>query len=149
LQPIKYSSQQTHIYRNDLFYGCNRHLEVSQRRLSSAQRYSIVATYMVSRNQLTIRGNKHASIATLNQYYRNGELVVAIGTHKRNHLFHRGINNNLLQLLFQTTQPTFLVAIISRYRNPKNPSLPSNELLQPIVWCCKKIWCSKPHFLVM
>jgi hypothetical protein len=79
---------------------------------------------MVSRNQLTIRGNKHASIATLNRYYHNGELVVAIGTHKGYHLFHRGINNNLLQLLFQTTQPTFLVAIISRYRNPKNSSLP-------------------------
>jgi hypothetical protein len=67
-------------------------------------------------NQITIRGKKHTSITTLNRYYRNARLVVAIATHKGNH--HFGINTNLLQRLFQLTQPTFLVAITSRYRNP-------------------------------
>jgi hypothetical protein len=73
---------------------------------------------MPIRNQIIIRGKKHTSIATLNRYYHNAQLVVAIGTHKRNHHFHRGINTNLLQRLIQQTQPTFLVAITSRYCNP-------------------------------
>jgi hypothetical protein len=73
---------------------------------------------MPIRNQIIIRGKKHISIATLNQYHRNAQLIVAIGTHKGNHHFHRGINTKLLQRLFQQTQPTFFVAITSRYRNP-------------------------------
>ena len=66
--------------------------KLSQQRLSFRQRYFMVATGMPIRIQLNIRGNKHTSIVTLNRYYRNGELVVAIGTHKGTHLFHRGIN---------------------------------------------------------
>jgi hypothetical protein len=58
------------------------------------------------RNQLNIHGNKHISIATLNRYYRNAQSVLAIATHKGNHHFHRGISTNLLQRLFQQTQPT-------------------------------------------
>ena len=92
--------------------------KLSQQRLSFRQRYFMVATGMPIRIQLNIRGNKHTSIVTLNRYYRNGELVVAIGTHKGNHLFHRGINTNLLQRMFQQTQPIFLVAIRSSFRNP-------------------------------
>jgi hypothetical protein len=76
-----------------------------------------VAIDMSIRNQITIRGNKHTSIATLNRYYRNAQLVVAIGTHKSNHLFLHGIKTNLLQRMFLHTQPTFLVAIRSKYRN--------------------------------
>jgi cephalosporin hydroxylase len=72
---------------------------------------------MPIRNQIIIRGKKHTSIATQNRYYRNAQLVVAIGTHKGNHHFHRGINTNLLQRLFQQTQPKILVVITSRYRN--------------------------------
>jgi hypothetical protein len=71
--------------------------EILQQRLNCRQRYFIVAIGLPIRNQITIRGNKHTSIATLNQYYCNAQLVVAIGTHKGNHLFHRGINTNLLQ----------------------------------------------------
>jgi hypothetical protein len=56
---------------------------------------------MPIRNQIIIRGNKHTSIPTLNRYYHNAQLVVAIGTHKGNHHFHRGINTNMLQRLFQ------------------------------------------------
>jgi hypothetical protein len=73
---------------------------------------------MPIRNQIIIRGKKHTSIATLNRYYHNVQLVVEIDTHKGNHHFHSGINTNLLQRLFQQTQSTFLVAITSRYRNP-------------------------------
>jgi hypothetical protein len=89
-----------------------------QQRLCCRQHSFIVATGMPIRSQIIIRGKKHTSIATLNRYYRNAQLVVAIGTHKGNHHFHCGINTNLLQRLFQQTQPTFLVAITSRYRNP-------------------------------
>jgi pantothenate kinase len=64
------------------------------------------------------RGNIHTSIATLNPNYHNAQLVVAIGTYKGSHLFHSGINTNLLQRMFQMTQPAFFVAIRSRYRNP-------------------------------
>ena len=74
--------------------------ELSQQRLSFRQRYFIVATTRHNRNQLNIHGNKHKSIATLNQYYRNAQLVVAIGTQKGNHLVHCGINTNLLQRMF-------------------------------------------------
>ena len=55
--------------------------KLSQQRLSFRQRYFMVATGMPIRIQLNIRGNKHTSIVTLNRYYRNGELVVAIGTY--------------------------------------------------------------------
>jgi hypothetical protein len=68
-QPIKYSWQQTHIYRN------------------------------------------------IKSILSNAQSVVAIATHKGNHHFHRAINTNLLQQLFQQTQPTFLVAITPRYHN--------------------------------
>jgi hypothetical protein len=71
--------------------------ELSQQRLNFRQRYFMVATGIPIRNQLNICGNKHTSITTLNQYYCNAQLVVAIGTHKGNHLFHRGINTNVLQ----------------------------------------------------
>jgi hypothetical protein len=91
--------------------------QLSQQSLHSTQRNFILAIGMHYRNQLNIRGNKHISIATLNRYYRNAQSVVAIATHKGNHHFHRGINTNLLQRLFQQTQPTFLVAITPRYRN--------------------------------
>jgi hypothetical protein len=58
-------------------------------------------------NQIIVRGNKHTSIATLNPNYRNAQLVVAIGTHKGNHLFHRGHK-------IQISQPiNMLVAIRS------------------------------------
>jgi uncharacterized protein YbgA (DUF1722 family) len=77
--------------------------QLSQQRLHSRQRNFIMAIGMYYRNQLNIR--EHISIATLNQYYRNAQVVVAIGTHKGNHHFHRGINTNLLQRLFQQTQP--------------------------------------------
>jgi hypothetical protein len=92
--------------------------QLSQQRLHSRQRNFIVTVGMHYCNQLNIRGNKHISIATLNRYYRNAQLVVAIAAPKGNHHFHRGINTNLLQRLFQQTQPTFLVDITSRYRNP-------------------------------
>jgi hypothetical protein len=91
--------------------------QLSQQSLHSTQRNFIVAIGMHYHNQLNIRGNKHISIATLNRYYRNAQSVVARATHKGNHHFHRGINTNLLQRLFQQTQPTFLVAITPRYRN--------------------------------
>jgi hypothetical protein len=92
--------------------------QLSQQRLNCRQHYFIMVIDMPFRNQITIRGNKHTSIATLDRYYRNAQLVVAIGTHKSNHLFHHGINTNLLQRMFLQTQPTFSVAIRSRYRNP-------------------------------
>jgi uncharacterized iron-regulated protein len=79
--------------------------QLSQQSLHSRQRNFIVAIAMYYRNQLNIRGNKHISIATLNRYYRNAQVVVTIGTQKCNHHFHRGINTNLLQRLFQQTQP--------------------------------------------
>jgi hypothetical protein len=41
--------------------------ELSQQRLNFRQRYFIVVTVMPIRNQLTIRGNKHAFVTTLNQ----------------------------------------------------------------------------------
>jgi phage baseplate assembly protein W len=91
--------------------------QLSQQSLHSTQRNFIVAIGVHYRNQLNIRGNKHISIATLNRYYHNAQSVVAIATHKGNHLFRRGINTNLLQQLFQQTQPTLLVAITPRYRN--------------------------------
>jgi hypothetical protein len=56
-----------------------------------------VATGMPILKQIIIRGKKHTSTATLNRYYHNAQLVVAIGTHKGYHYFHRGINTNLLQ----------------------------------------------------
>jgi hypothetical protein len=59
-----------------------------------------MAIGMHYRNQLNICGNKNISIAILNRYYRNAQLVVAIATHKGNHHFHGGINTNLLQRLF-------------------------------------------------
>jgi hypothetical protein len=77
-----------------------------------------MATGMPIPNQIIIHCKKHTSIATLNRYYRNVQLVVAIGTHKGNHLLHHSINTNLLQRLFQQTQTTFSVAIGSKYRNP-------------------------------
>ena len=92
--------------------------ELSQQRLNFRQRNFIVVTGMPIRNQINIRGNKHTSIATLNRYYRNALIVVAKGTHTRNHLFHRGISTYLLQRMFRQTQPAFLVVIRSRYRNP-------------------------------
>jgi hypothetical protein len=70
--------------------------QLSQQSLDS-QRNFIVAIGMYYRNQYNIRGNKHISIATLNRYCRNAQVVVAIGTHKGNHHYHRGINTNLLQ----------------------------------------------------
>jgi hypothetical protein len=97
--------------------------ELSQQRLCCRQCSFIVAIGMPIRNQIIIRGKKHTSIATLNRYYHNAQLVVAIGTHKSNHLFHRSINTNLLQQMFQQTQPTFLVAIRSRYHIPLKHSL--------------------------
>jgi hypothetical protein len=100
-------------------------------------------------NQIIIRGKKHTSIATLNQYYGNAQLVVAMGTHKGNHHFHRGINTHLLQRLFQQMQPTFLVAITSRYRNPLIRWLLQSQILQPNTWCCKNNWYSKGQFLVV
>jgi hypothetical protein len=81
--------------------------QLSQQSLHSTQRNFIVAIGMHYRNQLNIHGNKHISIATLNRYYRNAQSVVEIATHKGNHHFHPGINTNLLQRLFQQTQPTF------------------------------------------
>jgi hypothetical protein len=92
--------------------------QLSQQRLHSRQRNFIMAVGMHYYNQLNIHGNKHISITTLNRYYRNAQLVVAIATHKGNHHFHRVINTTLLQRLFQKTQLTFLVDITSRYRNP-------------------------------
>jgi hypothetical protein len=92
--------------------------ELSQQRLNFRQCYFIVVTVMPIRNQLTIGGNKHTSITTLNRYYRNAQLDVAIGTHKGNHLFHCRINTNLLQRIFQQAQLTLLVVIRSGYRNP-------------------------------
>jgi hypothetical protein len=71
--------------------------ELSQQRLCCKQRSFIVATCMPIRNQIIILRKKRTSIATLNRFYHNAQLVVAIGTHKSNHLFHRGINTNLLQ----------------------------------------------------
>jgi hypothetical protein len=62
-----------------------------------------VAINIPIRKQITIGGKKHTSIATLNRYYRNAQLVVAIGTNKNNHLFHHGINTNLLQQMFLQT----------------------------------------------
>jgi hypothetical protein len=113
--------------------------ELSQQRLSSGRRSFSVATGMPNRNQKYFRGNKHTSIAELNPYYRNAQLVVAIGTHKGNHLFHSGINTNLLQRMFQLTQPAFLVAIRSRYRNPLICWLLQDQILQPNVWCCEEM----------
>jgi hypothetical protein len=113
--------------------------EVSQQRLSCGRRSFSVTTGMPNRNQKIFRGNKHTSIATLNPYYRNAQLVVAIGTHKGNHLFYSGINTNLLQRMFQLTQPAFLVAIRSRYRNPLICWLLQDQILQPNVWCCEKM----------
>jgi hypothetical protein len=71
--------------------------ELWQQRLSCRQRSFLVATGMPIRNQITIHGKKDTSIATLHRYYHNAQLVVAIGTHEGNHLFHRSINTNLLQ----------------------------------------------------
>jgi hypothetical protein len=103
-----------------MFFWMQQAHQLSQQRLDSRQRNFIVAIGVHYRSQLNIRGNKHTSIATLNRYYRNAQLVVAITTHKGNHHFHRGINTNLLQRLFQQMQPTFFVAITPRYRNPIN-----------------------------
>jgi hypothetical protein len=91
--------------------------QLSQQSLHSTQRNFIVAIGMHYRNELNIRANKHICITTLNRYYRNAQSVVEIATHKGDHHFHRGINTNLLQRLFQQMQPTFLVAITPRYRN--------------------------------
>jgi hypothetical protein len=74
--------------------------ELLQQRLCCRQRSFIVVIDVPIRNQIIIRGMKHTSITTLNRYYRNAQLVVAIVTHKGNHHFHRGINTNLLQRLF-------------------------------------------------
>jgi hypothetical protein len=68
--------------------------ELSQQRLCCRQRSFIITTCMRIRNQIIIRGKKHASIATLNRFYHNAQLVVVEGTHKSNHLFHHGINTN-------------------------------------------------------
>jgi hypothetical protein len=57
---------------------------------------------MTIHNQIIICGKKHTSIATLNRYYCNAQLVAAIGIHKGNHYFHRGINTHL----FATTVST-------------------------------------------
>jgi hypothetical protein len=64
-----------------------------------------MAIGMYCRNQLNTRGNKDISIETLHWYYRNAQVVVAIGTHKGNHYYHCVINTNLLQRLFQQMQP--------------------------------------------
>jgi hypothetical protein len=81
--------------------------ELSQQRLSCRQRSFSVAIGMPIHNQIIVRGNKHTSIATLNPNYRNAQLVVAIGTHKGNHLFHLGHK-------IQISQPiNMLVAIRS------------------------------------
>jgi hypothetical protein len=125
MQRMNFALQQTH--------------ELSQQRLSCGQRSFSVATGMPNRNQKIFCGNKHTSIATLNPNYRNEQLVVAIGTHKGNHIFYSGINTNLLQLMFQLTQPPFFVAIRSRYHNPLICWLLQDQILQPNVWCCEKI----------
>jgi hypothetical protein len=75
--------------------------QLSQQSLHSTQQNFIVAIGMHYHNQLNTCGNKHISIATLNRYYRNAQSVVAIATHKGSNHFHRGINTNLLQRLFQ------------------------------------------------
>ena len=56
------------------------------------------------------------NIATQNQYYHNVTLVVAIGTHYCNHLFHRSISAFLLQQSLWLMQHTILVAISPIYR---------------------------------
>jgi hypothetical protein len=95
----------THQMQRMIFWMQQPH-QLSQQSLHPRQRNFIVSIGMYYRYQLNIRGNKHISIATLNRYYRNAQLVVAIGIHKGNHHFHCGINTNLLQRLFQQTQPT-------------------------------------------
>jgi hypothetical protein len=132
-----------------MFFWMQQAHQLSQQSLHSTQRNFIAAIGMHYRNQLNIRGNKHISIPALNRCYRNAQSVVAIATRKGNHHFHRGINTNLLQQLFQQTQPTFLVAITPRYRNALIHWLLYNQLLQPNTWCCQKIWCSKGRFLVV
>jgi hypothetical protein len=112
--------------------------ELWQQKLSSGQHSFSMATGMPNRNQKNFRGNKHTSLATLNPNYRNAQLVVAIGTHKGNHLFHSGINTNLLQRMFQLTQPPFLVAIRSKYLNPLMCWFLQDQIMQPNVWCCEK-----------
>jgi hypothetical protein len=123
--------------------------ELSQQKLSCRKRSFSVATSMPIRNQIIYRGNKHTSIATINPNYRNAQLVVAIGTHKGNHLFYSSIDTNLLQRMLHQTQPALLVAIRSRYRNPLICWLLQDQILQPNVWCCKTKWCSKGQFLVV
>jgi hypothetical protein len=54
-----------------------------------------------------------------------------------------------LQRLFQQMQPTFLVVITSRYRNPLICWLLQRQILQPNTWCCKHNWYSKGQFLVV
>jgi hypothetical protein len=70
--------------------------ELSQQKLNYRQSYFIMTTGMPIHNQITIRDTKHTSIAILNRYHHNAQLVVAIGTHK-GHFFHRCINTNLFQ----------------------------------------------------
>jgi uncharacterized iron-regulated protein len=71
--------------------------QLSQQSLHSRQRNFIMAIGMYYRNQLNIRGKKHISITTLHRYCRNAQVVVAVGTHKGNPHYHRGINTNPIQ----------------------------------------------------
>jgi hypothetical protein len=74
---------------------------------------------------------------------------MAIGTHTRNHLFHRGISAYLLQHSLWLTQHTILVAIRPIYRYQLWRLLPLNQILQPNVWCCEIKWCYKGQILVV
>jgi hypothetical protein len=94
-----FMAMKTH-QRQRMNFALQQEHELSQQKLSSGQCSFSVATGMPNRNQKIFCGNKHTSIATLNPNYRNAQLVVAIGTHKCNHLFHSGINTNLLQRMF-------------------------------------------------
>jgi len=92
---------------------------------------------------------QHLAIATQNNYYHNPTLVVAIGTHTCNHLFHRGISAYLWQRSLWQTQYTILVAIRPTYRYQLWHWLPWNPILQPNMWCCENKWSYKGQILVV